>query len=124
MRLFGLIWCNLITCNGTLHKKEKMMVNSLTLIPKSIDSEKLEDLLSKQIASMKRANGLRALKMSEGPLMSPGGPPSYSKVVETTWESLEDFMAWVQNQTSANHADKDFMIESGAILLFYEVKEL
>ena len=100
------------------------MINSLTLIPNSIDSEKLEDLLSKQIASMKGANGLRALRMSEGHLMSPGGPPAYSKVVETAWDSLEDFMTWVQNQTPEDHVEKDFMIENGAILLFYEVKEL
>ena len=56
--------------------------------------------------------------------MSPAGPPSYSKVVETTWESLEDFMAWVQNQTPEMQADKDFMIKNGAVLLFYEVKDI
>jgi hypothetical protein len=98
------------------------MINSLTLLPKSIDPERLDDLISKLIPSMKQANGLLELKVSEGPLMSPGGPPSYSKVIEASWESLEDIMAWAQ--TSAAQDDKDFMIESGAILLFYEVKDL
>ena len=98
------------------------MISSLTLLPKSIDPERLDDLISKLIPSMKGANGLLELKVSQGPLMSPGGPPSYSKVIEASWESLEDFMAWTQ--TSAAQDDKDFMIESGATLLFYEVKDL
>jgi hypothetical protein len=73
---------------------------------------------------MKSTSGLKIIKMSDGNLLSPGGPPSYSKVLETTWDSLEDFMAWVQNQTPEMQADKDFMIENGAVLLFYEVKDI
>jgi len=43
-------------------------------------------------------------------------------VVEASWQSLEDFMAWVQSPAAQD--DKDFLIQSGAVLLFYEVKEL
>jgi|GEM_PF-3596540 len=98
------------------------MINSLTLLPKSIDVERVDDLLSKLISSVKQANGLLKLKVNEGPLMSPGGPSSYAKVVEASWQSLEDFMAWVQSPAAQD--DKDFLIQSGAVLLFYEVKEL
>ena len=100
------------------------MISSIALFPKSIDPDKLEELFSKQVASMKAANGLQSLKVSDGHLMSPGGPPAYSKVLESSWDSLESFMAWVGGQKPEDNADKDFMLKNGTILLFYEVKEL
>ena len=100
------------------------MISSIALFPKSMDPEKMENLLSKQASSMKAMRGLLSLKASEGHLMSPGGPPEYSKVLESSWESLEDFMAWVESQKSENHNDKEFLLINGAVLLFYEVKEL
>jgi len=101
------------------------MIKSLTLFPKSMDPEKIEEISSRFISSMKSFNGLQSLESSDGHLMSPGGPPDYSKVLESIWDSLENFMAWVQqNQKPEDNADKDFMLENGAILLFYEVKEL
>ena len=100
------------------------MISSITLFPKSIDSQKIEEIISRMIASMQSISGLKIIKISDGSLMSPAGPPSYSKVVETTWESLEDFMAWAQNQTPEMQADKDFMIDNGVVLLFYEVKDI
>ena len=42
------------------------MISSIALFPKSMNPEKIEELLSKQIASMKAANGLQSLKMSDG----------------------------------------------------------
>jgi heme-degrading monooxygenase HmoA len=100
------------------------MISSIALFPKSMDPEKIEELLSKQVASMKAAKGLQALKVSDGHLMSPGGPPAYSKVLESSWDSLENFMAWVEAQKPEDQSDKKFLLESGAVLLFYEVKEL
>ena len=100
------------------------MISSIALFPKSIDPDKLEELLSKQAASMKAAKGLQSLKASDGHLMSPGGPPVYSKVLESSWDSLESFMTWVETQKPEDQADKNFMLENGAVLLFYEVKEL
>ena len=100
------------------------MINSITLIPDSIEPEKLEDFLSRQIESMKKSKGLRAITISEGNLMSPGSPPSFSNVIETSWDSLETFMMWVQNQTPSDHAEKDYLIDKGAIFLFYEVVDL
>lgn len=99
------------------------MINQLALYPNTIDSDKLEDLLSRQIDSMKKAKGLQEIKVSKDNLMSPGGPSSFAKVLETTWESLETLMAWVQNQTPADNADKEYLLKNGAILLFYEVKD-
>jgi len=100
------------------------MIKSLTLFPKSMDTEKVEELSSRFISSMKTAKGLQALSASDGHLMSPGGPPAYSKVFESSWDSLENFMAWAQSQKPEDHADKNFMLENGAVLVYYEVMEL
>jgi len=100
------------------------MISSIALFPKSMNPEKIEELVSKQVVSMKAAKGLQSLKTSDGHLMSPGGPPAYSKVLESSWDSLENFMAWAQSQKPDDNADKDFMLANGAVLLYYEVKEL
>ena len=98
------------------------MINVLALFPNTIDPEVLDELISKMIPAFKQGQGLCSLKISDGHVMSPGGPPPYSKVIEASFESLEDFMAWAQ--TPAAQADKKFMIESGIIRLYYEVNEL
>jgi hypothetical protein len=99
------------------------MVNALALFPISMETEKIEELLSRQIDSMKKAEGLISIRISEGNIMSPGGPPSFSKVLESSWSSLEALMSWVQSQTPADKADKEYMLENGAVLLFYEGTE-
>ena len=86
------------------------MISSITLFPNSIEPEQLEDIISKQTESVKKAGGLLTIKMSEGDLMSPGGPSSFGKVLETSWDSLEAFMAWVQKQSPSDHAQKDFLL--------------
>lgn len=98
------------------------MIIAVSLFPKSINTQRLEKALSKQIKSLESAEGLISLQVSKGDLMSPAGPPEYQKVVQVGWESLEDMMAWVQ--TPAAQDDKQFFIENGAVLLFYEVKDL
>ena len=89
------------------------MIKSLTLFPKSMDPEKIEDIYSRLVPNTKSANGLQSITVSDGHLMSPGGPPIYSHVFESTWDSLENFMAWAQSPNPEGHADKDFMLENG-----------
>ena len=98
------------------------MINSLTLFPKTIDPKLLEKITAKTISSMKSAKGIRRIYTSDGDLMSPAGPPTYSKVVEAAWESLEDFLDWTQSPSA--QSDKDFLIENGAQLLFFELDEI
>ena len=74
------------------------------------------------IGAIQQADGLRSLSISEGHIMSPGGPPPYAKVVEASFDSLEDFMDWVQ--TPAAQADKEQMLRNGVVSIFYEVKKL
>ena len=99
------------------------MINVLTLFPKSTDAKALDDFISSQmIPTLKQAHGLRSLKLSVGDLMSPVGPPAYSKVVEASFDSMDDW--WANVQTPAAQAEKDFLISIGSVMLFYEVNEL
>ena len=100
------------------------MINSLNLFPKSIDSDKLEKYITETVESFKSTPGFLSHSVSAGDLMSPAGPPAYSKVLEASFESLEAFMGWVNSpwaQSPQAQAYKNEMIENGAILLFYEV---
>jgi heme-degrading monooxygenase HmoA len=71
--------------------------------------------------SMREANGNTEVKLSKGSIMSPDGPTAYHKALTASWESLESFIAWAQSP--AGEKDKDFLLENGAILVFYEVED-
>jgi hypothetical protein len=97
------------------------MIKSLVIIPKSIEATKVASFLSRHISSMKGAKGLIEINESDGAIMSPGGPTPYSNVLIASWTSLEVFIAWAENH--ASEEDKNYMLENGASLLFYEVKD-
>ena len=97
------------------------MIRVLSLIPNTIEENKRDQIVEKMIQAIQKADGLRSLYVSEGHIMSPGGPPPYSKVLEATFDSFEDFMAWVQ--TPASQADKEEMMRN-MVGIYYEVKEL
>ena len=99
------------------------MINVLTLFPKSTDPKAIDDFISSQmIPTFQQSQGLHSLKLSVGDLMSPAGPPAYSKVVEASFESMDDW--WTNVQTPAAQAQKDFLKNMGCVMLFYEVNEL
>ena len=96
------------------------MITSITLFPKSVDLEQVEGFLSAvMIPSLKMAPGFLAVKVSDGHLMSPAGPPDYSKVVEFSFDNLENFYAWTQS-SEAQQDIKDQMIKDGVVMIFYE----
>ena len=98
------------------------MLKVLALFPNTLDPALVEDILSKIVTAFKGVDGLLSLKTSEGNVMSPGGPPLYSKVFEASFVSLEAFMAWVE--TPAAKAQNDMFVEHGIVRLFYEENEL
>lgn len=101
------------------------MITSITLYPKTMDADQIEQQISSQlIPSLKKAQGFVGAKASDGHLMSPAGPPDYSKVVEFSFETLEDFYAWTQSGTEDQEDLKDQMIKAGVVMLFYEEKTL
>ena len=54
------------------------MVHTLILFPKSSDVQALNHFFS-SVDSLTQAHGLRSIEQSEGDIMSPMGPPPYSK---------------------------------------------
>lgn len=99
----------------------KIMTNVQVLIPKTMDTTDADSILSHQMLSMKEAKGNIEVNVSQGSIMSPGGPTPYSKVLTASWQSLESFMAWAQSP--AGEKDKEFLLENGATLIFYDVKD-
>ena len=97
------------------------MIRALFLFPKSTESETLDDFLSTNlIPTLQQANGLRSVAVSTGPLMSPGGPPPYAKVVEASFGSLGDWIALVQSPAvQSSRGD----MPPGTLILYYEVDE-
>ena len=99
------------------------MINVLFLFPKSTDLKTLDDFISNSfIPVVKQARGLRSLKLSAGDLMSPGGPPPYSRVVEASFDSLDELMAHVQSPEA--QPSREYLKSLGTLILFYEVSEL
>jgi hypothetical protein len=98
------------------------MIDVLTLFPNTIGQEEFDNNLSNIVTAFRGADGLRSVKISAGHIMSPGGPPPYSKVIEASFESLELFMAWVESP--AAQSMKDLFTDSGIVRLFYEVNDL
>ena len=100
------------------------MITAITLFPKSLNLEQVESFISSvMIPSFKNAPGFISARASEGHLMSPAGPPDYVKVVEFSFETLEDFYAWTQYSEEQKVA-KNQLIEDGVVMIFYEEKTL
>jgi hypothetical protein len=109
------------------------MLDVLMLFPKAADPQELDRFLSEAIPAMKRAPGLRSLRVSAGELMARGAPPPYSKVVEASFESLADFMAFVQGagrreeaaegRTEGDQRDEDLLDRLAPLIVFFDVAE-
>jgi hypothetical protein len=97
------------------------MLDVLILFPKSAGSPELDDLVSnRMIPDMKHAHGLVSLRVSSGDLMARGGPPPYSKVIEASFESLPDFMAFVDARRQEDNARLD-RVEP--LIMYFEAAE-
>ena len=95
------------------------MVHMQVLFPKSTDSAVLDRFIS-DADFIKQAHGFRSLKQSEGDIMSPLGPPPFSKVIEISFDSQEDVYAFAQS----NPLDgKDHLKSLGVVMLIYDVSD-
>jgi len=98
------------------------MVNVLFLFPKAVDLKTLDDFLLNQLIPMvKQVQGFHSVKVSDGDIRSPGGPPPYSKIVELSFDSFDEMMMILQSQKSqpGNDPVKSF----GPLILLYDVNE-
>jgi len=99
------------------------MISNVILFPKSADTQAVDDFVANVLGpALKQAKGLHSLKVSNGPLMSPGGPTPYTKVVEANFDSLDDVMAFGGSASAQSTAEK--MKALGGLILFYEVSDL
>jgi uncharacterized protein (TIGR02118 family) len=97
------------------------MVHTLILFPKSTNAQTLDRFFS-STDLLKQAHGLRSLKRSEGDIMSPMGPPPYSKVIEVIFDSHEDVFAFAQSAEA--QAGKEDLKSLGGLLLIYDVSDM
>ena len=97
------------------------MLDVLILFPKSAGSAELDDLVSSGIIpDLKVAQGLVSLRVSAGDLMARGGPPPYAKVIQASFESLPDFMAFVDARRQEDNARLDRL---EPLIVFFESAE-
>ena len=83
------------------------MLDVLILFPKTAGAAELDALVSRMVPDLKLAQGLVSLRVSAGDLMARGGPAPYSKVIEASFESLPDFMAFVAARRQDQSATLD-----------------
>jgi hypothetical protein len=107
------------------HKMEvATMIQMLGLMPAGLDPKVADDFIQAQINALRGAQGLIDMVVSKGAVMSPGGPPPFTQAFQARWHSLEDMMAWTQAQGATEEADVGFMLQNGAVLIFYELQDV
>jgi hypothetical protein len=95
----------------------------LFLFPRSAQSNSLDDFIDTTFApGLRQAGGAQSVTVSAGELMSPAGPPPYSRVVEATFESLVDVLAAVE-APSAQSA-RQHLRDLGTLILTFEEAEI
>jgi hypothetical protein len=97
------------------------MVHTLILFPKSTDAQARNQFFS-SVDSLRQAHGFRLLKQSEGDIMSPMGPPPYSKIIEISFDSHEDVFAYAQSAEA--QAGKEYLKSLGGLMLIYDVSDV
>ena len=103
------------------------MIDVLNLFPRELDEAEVDELLTQRlIPQLSHASGLRSLRLSEGTVMSRGGPSPYTRILEATFESLADWMAAVDglNAMGGSPADLEKFQRLAPLVMFYEVSEL
>jgi hypothetical protein len=98
------------------------VIHVLFLFPRSVESGTLDDFISGTfVPGLKQARGAGSVNVSAGDVMSPGGQPPYSRVVEVAFDSLNDVIAAVEAPEA--QAGRQTVRDLGALILTYEVNE-
>jgi hypothetical protein len=99
------------------------MLTVLYEFPKAINSKVLDEFLTRNLLpGLKQARGLQSLQLNAGELMSAGGPPPFSKVVQAYFSSLESIFEYVQSPTGL--ATQEFLESTNTVIVFYDIQEL
>jgi len=98
------------------------MINVMFLFPKSADPQMLDNFISNSlIPQLKTAKGVLSLKTNDGQIMSRKGPPPYSRIVEATFDTLENLMATAPKDGAP---EKEQMDKLGGLMMSYDVNVL
>jgi hypothetical protein len=103
-------------------KKESLMIKAISLFPNDADADTVDAMLGYLVSSLKQTPGVQSITTNEGNLMSPGGPSAFSRVVEFTFDSLENMMTWTQSQSA--QTQKQQMSSLKPVMIYFEEKDL
>ena len=99
------------------------MIRILFCFPKAENIDELNDYIDNTfVPGLKQRQGIHSIKISEGDLMSPGGPPPYSRVVEAIYNSFEEMMAFVQDPSTEE--ERGYTKTLGVFVLYYEIRDV
>jgi hypothetical protein len=97
------------------------VIDVLMLFRESADPEAVDELLRRLVPSMKAGPGLRSMRLSSGPLMSPRERPPFVRVLEASYDSLADWMAQVP--TEERRDERDVFDRVAPLVLFFEAAD-
>jgi uncharacterized protein (TIGR02118 family) len=96
------------------------VVKVLFLFPSSADRQALDEFIGSTFApGLRQAAGCRSVMVSQGDLMSPGGPPPYARVVEAAFDSLRDVIGAVEAPEA--QSGRLQVRDLGTLVLMYEM---
>jgi len=101
------------------------MLDVLLLFSSEHDPTEVDGLLAQRlIPEFARSAGIRSLHLSDGTVMSRGGPSPYSRVVEASFDSLADWMAIVDALNSMGQpADQETFARLAPLVVFFEATQ-
>jgi hypothetical protein len=102
------------------------MLDVLQLFPSETDSTVVDAFVAQRlIPLLKESPGLRALRVSEGTIMSRGAPAPYSRVVEASFNGLADWIRVVDalnaGFATASPVERESFERNAPLILFYDV---
>jgi hypothetical protein len=97
------------------------MLDVLMLFPSSAEAAAIDDFVTRFLPEIRQADGLHSLRVSKGDLMSRGGRPPYSRVIELSFESLDNWMGWVMAPQRFGKLEEFARVEP--LIMFFETTE-
>lgn len=102
------------------------MLDVLQLFPTETDATEVDALLTQRLLPLlKESPGLRALRVSEGTIMSRGRPSPYSRVVEASFDGLADWMRVVDalnaGFATASTAERESAERNAPLIMYFDV---
>jgi hypothetical protein len=81
-------------------------------------------LAQRLVPEFAKAAGIRSLHLSDGTVMSRGGPSPYSRVLEASFDSLEEWMAVVDALNSIGQPDEwETFARLAPLVVFFEAAQ-